>query len=315
MNKSIGPRAPACPWLCAASTGASERRGLFSTINRIPLLSGIRGWIQIYCRNNQEIIDTLIQAYRIAEAVYVPVMVCYDGFILSHTMMPVDIPDAALVKEFLPPYRPHTFLSQDDPRTINPVLFPNRRENAAGILCDGYMEMRYKLQSALEGAKTTIVNTNNLYAETFGRDHGGMLWEYMTGGCGNRDGPAWAPSPMKRRWLQICSAQKASRPVSSGFVSTGRSLRRTCGRPFKKPKVIHLFEKAISYGYEGALCSDLKAAFYGSDVKAPIYRYIVGLGGRDVQPAELTEAVKSKMNATPDVKSQDPIAWLNCRTE
>ena len=102
--------------------------------------------------------------------------------------MPVDIPDAALVKEFLPPYRPHTFLSQDDPRTINPVLFPNRRENAAGILCDGYMEMRYKLQSALEGAKTTIVNTNNLYAETFGpRSRRHALGVY-DGGCGNRDG-------------------------------------------------------------------------------------------------------------------------------
>jgi len=81
------------------------------------------GWIQIYCRNNQEILDTIIQAYRIAEEVYLPVMVCYDGFILSHTMMPVEIPDTEMVEKFLPPYRPHTILSPDNPKTINPVFF------------------------------------------------------------------------------------------------------------------------------------------------------------------------------------------------
>jgi len=61
------------------------------------------GWIQIYCRDNQEIIDSIIQAYRIAESVYVPVMICYDGFVMSHTMMPVEIPDADRVGEELVP--------------------------------------------------------------------------------------------------------------------------------------------------------------------------------------------------------------------
>ncbi len=66
------------------------------------------GWMQIYCRNNQEIVDTVIQAYRIAEEVYAPVMVCYDGFVLSHTMMPVDVPDAEDVKKYLPPHTDRT---------------------------------------------------------------------------------------------------------------------------------------------------------------------------------------------------------------
>ncbi|MFA5078018.1 MAG: pyruvate ferredoxin oxidoreductase, partial [Dehalococcoidia bacterium] len=68
------------------------------------------GWIQLYCRNNQDILDTVIQAYRIAEKVYVPVMVCYDGYILSHTEMPVDIPEQVDVDRYLPPYKPHTTL-------------------------------------------------------------------------------------------------------------------------------------------------------------------------------------------------------------
>jgi hypothetical protein len=73
-----------------------------------------------------------------------------DGFVLSHTMMPVEIPDAEAVCRFLPPYRPHTILSPEDPRNINPVVFPWQRRDAEGILRDGYMDMRWKLQHALE---------------------------------------------------------------------------------------------------------------------------------------------------------------------
>ena len=138
------------------------------------------GWIQIYCRNNQEILDTVIQAYKIAEKVYVPVMVCYDGFVLSHTMMPVQMPDAEKVRHFIPPYKPHTILSPEDPKTLNPVLLPVRRENAKGVLCDGFMEMRYKLQAAIEKAREEIIKVNEEYASVFGRDHGGMIWEYKT---------------------------------------------------------------------------------------------------------------------------------------
>ncbi|MDD5168843.1 MAG: transketolase C-terminal domain-containing protein [Syntrophales bacterium] len=272
------------------------------------------GWIQMYCRNNQEIIDTVIQAYRIAEAAYVPVMVCYDGFILSHTMMPVDIPDAALVRKFLPPYKPHTFLLQDNPMTINSVLFPDRRENAQGVLCDGYMEMRYKLQAALEGAGDVIKETNRIYAETFGRDHGGMLWEYMTDdaeilitGMGSIANEATVAVDMLR-----------AEGIKAGVVGI-RVYRpfpaEEVRHVFKKAKVITIFEKAISYGYEGALCSDLKAAFYGSDIKARIYNYIVGLGGRDVQPAELAAAVKMRIDVGPDTKKYSPTTWLNCVME
>src|SRR5512136_1247395 len=127
------------------------------------------GWIQIYCRDNQEIIDSIIQGYRIAESVYLPVMICYDGFVMSHTMMPVEIPDAELVSDFLPPYKPHTILSPESPMNINPVLFPWRRANAEGVMCDGYMEMRYKLQKALGESRDVIASTVRAFAEIFGR--------------------------------------------------------------------------------------------------------------------------------------------------
>ncbi len=67
------------------------------------------GWIQLYCMNNQEVLDQIILAYKVAERVLVPVMVCFDGFRLSHTMMPVEIPDQEKVDAYLPPFEPPIF--------------------------------------------------------------------------------------------------------------------------------------------------------------------------------------------------------------
>ena len=177
LHWAAGSRLPIV--MCCVNRGVGAPWTIFND-QQDSLSQRDTGWIQLYCRNNQEIIDTVIQAYRIAEAVYCPVMVCYDGFVLSHTMMPVDVPDAAAVKAFLPPYRPHTILSPDDPKNLNPVLFPGQRRDSEGVLRDGYMDMRYKLQAALEKAPETIRAVNTAFAETFGRDHGGMLWEYRT---------------------------------------------------------------------------------------------------------------------------------------
>ena len=111
------------------------------------------GWIQIFARNNQEIIDNVIQAYRIAEQIYVPVMVCYDGYILSHTVMPVHIPPQEDVDHFLPPYVPQSVLDPATPRNLNQVTLADPRRNAAGELCHGYLELRYLLQEALEQSR------------------------------------------------------------------------------------------------------------------------------------------------------------------
>ena len=175
LHWAAGSRLPIV--MCCVNRGVGAPWTIFND-QQDSLAQRDTGWMQIYCRNNQEILDTVIQAYWIAEAVYCPVMVCYDGFVLSHTMMPVDIPDAADVKAFLPPYKPHTILSPDDPRNLNPVLFPGQRRDSEGVLRDGYMEMRYKLQAALDKAPETIRSANTAFAEAFGRNHGGMLWEY-----------------------------------------------------------------------------------------------------------------------------------------
>ncbi|HOO91817.1 MAG TPA: transketolase C-terminal domain-containing protein [Syntrophales bacterium] len=271
------------------------------------------GWIQIYCRDNQEILDTVIQAYRIAEEVYIPVMVCYDGFTLSHTMMPVEIPDSGLIEKYLPPYKPHTFLTSDDPVTINPVFFPYRRENSKGVLCDGYMEMRYKLHAAFEKARTTIPEASKAWAKLTGRDHGGMIWEYKTEdaelvltGMGSIANEATVAADILR-----------DEGIKAGVVGI-RAFRpfpkEEVAQVFRKAQVIVVFEKCFSYGYEGGLCSDLKASLYGTGITAPIHNYIVGLGGRDVKTGELVEAARVTFNAVGSGETDNKTIWLNCYT-
>ena len=311
LHWAAGSRLPVV--LCCANRGVGAPWSIFND-QQDSISQRDTGWIQIYCRNNQEIIDTVIQAYRIAEEVYVPVMVCYDGFVLSHTMMPVHIPQADLVADFLPPYKPHTIISAENPKNINPVIFPWQRQNAEGVLCDGYMEMRYKLQKALEDAREVITATNRAYADVFGRDHGGMLWTYqaedaevLLAGIGSAATEATTAVDVLR-----------NEGIKAGVVGI-RVFRpfpkEEVKEAFKDAKAILVFEKDISYGYEGALCADLKAALYGTAIKAPIHNYIIGLGGRDVKAREIAEATRSSLDAIASGGNEPKTLWLNCATE
>jgi pyruvate ferredoxin oxidoreductase alpha subunit len=310
LHWAAGSRLPIV--MCCVNRGVGAPWTIFND-QQDSLAQRDTGWMQIYCRNNQEILDTVIQAYRIAEAVYCPVMVCYDGFVLSHTMMPVDIPDAADVKAFLPPYKPHTILSPDDPRNLNPVLFPGQRRDSEGVLRDGYMEMRYKLQAALDKAPETIRSANTAFAEAFGRNHGGMLWEYHTNdadliivGMGSLASEATAAADILR-----------AEGIKAGVVGIRvyRPFPKEDVRDvFRNAKAVVIFEKSISYGYEGGLCSDLKAAFYGTNIKAPIHGYIAGLGGRDVKARELVAAAKDSLAGFDRGMVEQKTTWLSTFT-
>ena len=310
LHWAAGSRLPIV--MCCVNRGVGAPWTIFND-QQDSLAQRDTGWMQLYCRNNQEIIDTVIQAYRIAEAVYCPVMVCYDGFVLSHTMMPVDVPDAADVKAFLPPYQPHTILSPDDPRTLNSVLFPGQRRDSEGVLRDGYMEMRYKLQAALDKAPETIRAVNAAYAEAFGRDHGGMIWEYRTEdadlilvGMGSLASEATAAADLLR--------EEGIRAGVVGIRVFRPFPKIDIRDAFRKAQGIVIFEKSISYGYEGGLCSDLKAAFYGTEIKAPIHNYIAGLGGRDVKARELAAAAKDSLAGFSKGMVEPKTTWLNTYT-
>jgi pyruvate/2-oxoacid:ferredoxin oxidoreductase alpha subunit len=309
LHWAAGSRLPIV--MCCVNRGVGAPWSIFND-QQDSIAQRDTGWIQLYCRDNQEIIDTVIQAYRIAEEVYAPVMVCYDGFVLSHTMMPVCLPDADMVNSFLPPYRPHTILSADNPRNINPVIFPHMRENSAGVLCDGYMEMRYKLQEALEKARDTIVAAGMKYSKLTGRDYSEMLWHYRTddaevllAGMGSIATEA-----------TVAVDQLRKEGIKAGVVGVRvyRPFPRIAiQKAFKNAQAIIVLEKDISYGFEGALCSDIKAALYGTGINAPLHNYIAGLGGRDVKAREIFEAVRSSLKEMKSKNAQNKTVWMNCR--
>ncbi len=311
LHWAAGSRLPIV--MCCVNRGVGAPWSIFND-QQDSLAQRDTGWVQMYCRDNQEILDTVIQAYKIAETVYVPVMVCYDGFVLSHTMMPVVMPSPAAVRKFLPPYKPHTILDANNPMTINSVLLPNRRPDSEGVLCDGYMEMRCKLQTALDKTPETIREVSREFAEAFGRDHGGMLWTHRT-----EDAEVILTS-MGSLAAEATVAADALREegIKAGVVGI-RVFRpfpkKDVIEAYRKAKAIILFEKSISYGYEGGLCSDLKAAFYGSGIDAAIHDHVAGLGGRDVKARELVEAAKSSLARIKAGERELVTTWLNCQTE
>ena len=261
------------------------------------------GWIQIYARNNQEILDSVIQAYKIAEKVYVPVMVCYDGYILSHTEMPVDIPSQEDVDRFLPPYKPHTTLDPNNPKNYNLVTLANPRVNAAGVLCHGYMEIRYLLQEALQKSIAEIIKVGQEFGELFGR-HYDLIWK------NGMDGAEIVIVAMGSLALEAIVAAEMLR--GEGYKIGVMGLRLF--RPFPKKDVVNalresrvivVFDKNISYGQEGATCSEIKSALYGSGAKAIIRNFIVGLGGRDVPAREMADAVKRSLQLPTGIALND----------
>jgi pyruvate/2-oxoacid:ferredoxin oxidoreductase alpha subunit len=268
------------------------------------------GWIQIYCRNNQEILDTIIQAYRIAESVYVPVMVCYDGYILSHTEMPVELPDQADVDRYLPPYKPHTTLDPANPKNYNLVTFANPRAGVDGKLCHGYMELRYLLQEALQNSRETILQAGKDYNDIFGRDYARMFWEERS-----EDAEITIVAMGSLASEAIVAADMLREEGIKAGVLGLRVFRpfpkQEVVQALRKSRLIVVFDKNISYGSEGATCSEIKSALYGTYINAAIRNFIVGLGGRDVKARDLVEATKRAISSLKEtVTNPDYPEWI-----
>ena len=127
------------------------------------------GWIQLYAETNQEALDLHIQAFRLAEEVSLPVMVCMDGFILTHAHERLEIPAADRVNRFLPPYQPRQLLDPDDPVSIGAMVGP-----------EAFTEVRYLAHARQEQALRLIPDISAAFAAEFGRDSGGLVRPYRT---------------------------------------------------------------------------------------------------------------------------------------
>ncbi len=231
------------------------------------------GWLQLYCETAQEALDTTIQAYKIAEneKVLLPVMVCVDGFILSHVYEPVDIPKKTDVKKFLPDYA-GPIMDFDKPITQGTWAGPEEYQ--------GFKKMQ---QDAMTNALKVIQDTNKDFAEQFDRSYGNGLIELF-----NMKDAKYAIISMG----SVCGTIK--HVMEKNNIKDVGLIRIKSYRPFpvkelqkslKNIQSAAVLEKDISLGSAGALMADVK---YASNM--PMTNIISGLGGRDITEKMVLES-------------------------
>jgi pyruvate ferredoxin oxidoreductase alpha subunit len=246
------------------------------------------GWLQLYCESAQEAHDTIPQAYRIGEKVGLPVMVCIDGFVLSHTHEPVELLDESKVDSFLPKYAPAVSLDPKKPVSIGCYATP-----------EFYMDFRAQQQDAMSKAKEDVVKCNEEFAEIFKRNYGNGLFEIVN----------VRPST-KAVIFTMGSLSGTVREYLRDHKEVGlvrlRSFRPFPGEELRKAlkdvKSIGVLEKDVSIGNQGAVYTELKAAMQGC--RTVISGFVCGLGGRDITLKDI-DYVSSKV-----MKGKEVVEWI-----
>jgi pyruvate ferredoxin oxidoreductase alpha subunit len=239
------------------------------------------GWIQLHAEDNQEASDLHIQAFKIAEQTFLPVMVCMDGFILTHAYEPVDIPEQKEVDDFLPAFKPRHIVDPRWPRGIG--LFADPRF---------YMETRYILHRALEKSEDTIKQVSSEFAKAFGRQSGGFIKTYKL-------------EEADVVVISMGSVVGTIKELIDQLEEEGKKvgLLQICSyRPFPRKEVynalkdkmnIVVLEKCISLGRGGILASDIRWSFPRAEKKdRNISSFVAGLGGRNISIENLRYMVE-----------------------
>jgi pyruvate ferredoxin oxidoreductase alpha subunit len=235
------------------------------------------GWIQLFCENAQEAYDNLLQANRIAEHkdVLLPVMVNYDGFIISHGVENVTVYEDDKVKTFVGEYKPENYLlNKQKPITFGPIL-----------LTDYYFESKRQHAEAARKSYKVISGVADDFAKTFGPKydftHGYKLEdaEIVVVGLGSAMGTA-----------RVMVDNLREKGIKAGLLKI-RLFRpfpeEEIAQKLSKAKAVAILDRADSYdGRGGPLCNDIKASLFGK-LNIPLANYIYGLGGRDIGFTEI----------------------------
>jgi len=268
------------------------------------------GWIQIYCCDHQQIIDTVLKAFYLAETVNVPVMVCYDGYILSHTYMPFEIPTQEDVDKFLPPFKPAYALNPGQPANLNTVTLPDIRPDIHGDMAPGYMEIRHNLHTDMRDAIEVLADIDKKFADVFERNGNPYIEEYE---CENANFVAICLGSLSYHLRDVVDILREE-GISIGVM--GLRLYR----PFPDQAVrdalsarkgVIVFEKALSYGNQGALYADIKSALYCAENKPSVHNYILGLGGREIKTDQLLECLRNSCKQ-PETIGDEP-QWIGLK--
>ncbi len=241
------------------------------------------GWIQIYVEDNQEVLDSVIQAYRIAEQVNLPVMICYDAFFLSHTYEPVDIPSQEAVDEFLPAWAPEVCLTPDAPQTFYPLVMP-----------DNFMEIRYQLNQAHIKAIDAIEETGQRFGEIFGRHYG--LVEAVQ--CDDADLVMVTSSTITSP-ARLVLKELRDKGIKAGLLKM-RTFRpfpvNAVQKALKSCKKALVIDRNCSWGKGGIFADELKGALAHKPDSPQIFSYIAGLGGRSITPDHIMEMAQQTLS-------------------
>ncbi|MEK7449625.1 MAG: pyruvate ferredoxin oxidoreductase, partial [Planctomycetota bacterium] len=255
------------------------------------------GWLQFYCESNQEVIDTIIQAFKIAETVYLPVMVVLDAFFLSHTSEPVEIPPVKLVDKYLPSFKPDIKMDIKSSHAFGGLTTPEYN-----------FELKYKMQMAMEESIKVAKKVDRDFKKLFGRGYG-VIEPYR---CQDAE------------IILVTSATITS--TSREVIDDLRRRNQKIGllkirmfRPFPAREVVAVLkntgkvaviDRNISYGAGGIFCQEIKSAFGNQTNRPVIFNFITGLGGRDVTPQTIMEIVNyTKKNKYP----KEPIIWIGLK--
>jgi pyruvate ferredoxin oxidoreductase alpha subunit len=242
------------------------------------------GWIQLFAESNQEAADLHIIAFRLAEALSVPVMVCVDGFVLTHAFERVDVPEQTEVDAFLPPFVPVQLLDPAKPITIGALVGP-----------EAFMEVKALAHQKVLRALELIPTLATQFEARFGRASGGLVRPYRSE---DADTIVVALGSVNGTIQEVVDAMRdEGRSVGSLDVCTFRPFPFAAVRKalMRATRVIVL-EKNIAVGMGGVLASDVRDAL-GVDAP-PIHTVIAGLGGRAITRASVRRAIEQAQAGT-----------------
>lgn len=242
------------------------------------------GWIQLFVEDNQQAVDVHIQAFKIAEIMSLPVMVCMDGFVLTHAVDRVDIPEQQAVDAYLPPYTPRQVLDPSDPVTIGAMVGP-----------EAFTEVRYLAHAKHISALSCIEKSAQLFKERFGRDSGGLLKTYRCEDAAVR---------ILAMGSSVGTIEDAVDELRAEGLKVGVvSLR--CFRPFpmqavrealQGARVAIVLDRAIGAGSGGVVLLDVVNAMRCSEVA--IKSVIGGLGGRAITKKSIKDILRAAYEGT-----------------
>ncbi|HET7177746.1 MAG TPA: hypothetical protein VFI63_03575, partial [Solirubrobacterales bacterium] len=240
------------------------------------------GWIQLYATDNQEAADLHVQAFRIAESLSLPVMVCMDGFVLTHAYEGIDVPSAEQVDAFLPPFEPRQLLDPADPATIGALVGP-----------EAFAEVRYLSHERQMQALDLIPDVADEFARAFDRPAAGLVRGYRT-----EDAETIVValgSVLGTIEDTIDAMREEGAPIGALAVKSFRPFpARAVQAALGGAERVVVVERALAPGAGGILSADVRIALGGPTGPArptapapPVYTVVAGLGGRPIAQSSL----------------------------